>query len=496
MKTSWKLFIFLSILAVLRFYYAGLTELAPDEAYYWEWSRHLQLSYHDHPPMVAYLIFLSTWLGGHTEVWVRFQGVLVGTGISLVAYFMGRDLFKSEKAGYYSSIALNFVLLISVGCFIITPDTPQGLFGGLTLYFFYKAIESEKLSWWSLSGASLGLCMLSKYTAILLVPCIILTLATRPELRGRIFSKEFCTATGIAFFISLPILIWNFEHKWQSFSFQSKHKFFGSTVNPLVGFFDFIGTQFGLLTPFVFLSVISTMIYCFIHRKECFRYHFIFWTSAPILIFFCVMSFGQKIEGNWASLAYFSPLIGAVGIYLELKKIGVSGSTGKWITFLKWSSAGTSIVILCFVYIHAVTPLVSLKKRLDVTRRLHGWATLGKKVDDVLDEMKVGSPRPFVFGDRHQIISELSFYLRGNPQTYKSGSGVRYDHIKNTDYLIGQDAVYVATKSRSRAKTIRENFQHISRPVIVTIRRANRIIWEFSIIKCYHYKGGLVNLKI
>jgi hypothetical protein len=37
-------------------------ELETDEAYYWLWSRHLAISYFDHPPMIAYLIRLGTAL--------------------------------------------------------------------------------------------------------------------------------------------------------------------------------------------------------------------------------------------------------------------------------------------------------------------------------------------------------------------------------------------------------------------------------------------------
>ena len=50
---------------------SALRQLAPDEAYYWVWSRHLALSYFDHGPMVAWLIRLGTLAGGQTELGVR-----------------------------------------------------------------------------------------------------------------------------------------------------------------------------------------------------------------------------------------------------------------------------------------------------------------------------------------------------------------------------------------------------------------------------------------
>src|ERR1051325_10439215 len=40
-------------------------DLAPDEAHYWDWSRHLDWSYYSKGPAVAWLIRLScVWFGG------------------------------------------------------------------------------------------------------------------------------------------------------------------------------------------------------------------------------------------------------------------------------------------------------------------------------------------------------------------------------------------------------------------------------------------------
>jgi len=37
----------------VRLIIAALVPLHPDEAYYWEWSRHLAAGYFDHPPAIA-----------------------------------------------------------------------------------------------------------------------------------------------------------------------------------------------------------------------------------------------------------------------------------------------------------------------------------------------------------------------------------------------------------------------------------------------------------
>ena len=38
--------------------------LSPDETNYWQWSRYLDIGYYDHPPMIAWTIWLATQLFG------------------------------------------------------------------------------------------------------------------------------------------------------------------------------------------------------------------------------------------------------------------------------------------------------------------------------------------------------------------------------------------------------------------------------------------------
>ena len=52
-KYAWIL-IFLSIF-IFKLWAIGLFPMAADEGYYWLWSKHLDISYVDHPPMIAYL---------------------------------------------------------------------------------------------------------------------------------------------------------------------------------------------------------------------------------------------------------------------------------------------------------------------------------------------------------------------------------------------------------------------------------------------------------
>ena len=63
---------------LLRLIYIGAAQLIPDEAYYWNYAQHMDLSFFDHPPMVAWLIWLGTGLFGDNEFGVRVGAVICG----------------------------------------------------------------------------------------------------------------------------------------------------------------------------------------------------------------------------------------------------------------------------------------------------------------------------------------------------------------------------------------------------------------------------------
>ena len=66
----------LAPLVVLRIWVAGNMDFESDETYYWLWSRHMALSFYDHPPVVAYLIGLGTWLLGDTALGLRSMSIV------------------------------------------------------------------------------------------------------------------------------------------------------------------------------------------------------------------------------------------------------------------------------------------------------------------------------------------------------------------------------------------------------------------------------------
>ena len=77
-------------MAALLLTLAAIVPPFDDELYYWCWSRDLQLSYYDHPPMVAYQIRVATELFGNTIFAIRLPGVVSGLTVIGVIGWLSR----------------------------------------------------------------------------------------------------------------------------------------------------------------------------------------------------------------------------------------------------------------------------------------------------------------------------------------------------------------------------------------------------------------------
>src|SRR5262249_28472159 len=73
-------------LTFFRLWAATKVGLAPDEAYYWLWSQTPAFGYADHPPMIAWWIWLSTGILGNTPLGIRMLPVVSALLASIAVY--------------------------------------------------------------------------------------------------------------------------------------------------------------------------------------------------------------------------------------------------------------------------------------------------------------------------------------------------------------------------------------------------------------------------
>src|SRR5258708_6617766 len=150
----------LAALTFVRLWVAAVTPLAPDEAYYWVWSRALAAGYLDHPPMVAFWIRAGTELAGSNALGVRLFGPLSAALGSWFLYDGAERLFPGRGAGLTAAALLNATLVLGVGAVIMTPDTPSLLFWTATLWAGGRLASGGSPAWWLSAGVFTGLALL------------------------------------------------------------------------------------------------------------------------------------------------------------------------------------------------------------------------------------------------------------------------------------------------------------------------------------------------
>jgi 4-amino-4-deoxy-L-arabinose transferase-like glycosyltransferase len=248
----------IAAMTLLRIAYANLTDLRTDEAYYWTWSKENVLSFLDHPPMVAWFVRIGTAIFGDTNLGVRVAGLLAMLATQLllgdIVFRRTHDLRAVAIAVLMMEAALYYGLLMAK----VSPDVALIPFATAMVWALVRLAESGDGRWWLAAGVFAGLALLSKLTAVLLLPAVLAFMLV-PDWRGRWLKSSYpYIAALIALALFLPVLIWNAQHDWASFRFQmvratAAHQWSART------FGEFIGLQFGLvgfvLLPLVLASV-------------------------------------------------------------------------------------------------------------------------------------------------------------------------------------------------------------------------------------------------
>ena len=163
--------IVIAAMTLLRVTYASLTELRTDEAYYWTWSKERALCFLDHPPMIAWFIRFGTTIFGDTNFGVRFAGVLAMLVTQVLADIVRRvthDVRAIVFAVLMPEAALYYGLLMAK----VSPDTALIPFAVAMVWALVRLVEGNDARWWLAAGAFAGLALLSKFTAIMLLPAV------------------------------------------------------------------------------------------------------------------------------------------------------------------------------------------------------------------------------------------------------------------------------------------------------------------------------------
>ncbi|HEU4994607.1 MAG TPA: glycosyltransferase family 39 protein [Gemmatimonadaceae bacterium] len=399
------------VAGVVRLVVAASTPLFPDEMYYWDWSRHLAPGYFDHPPMIAWLVWLGTMVAGPTPLGVRLFAVLAGVVAVCFVCLTARRL-GGTRAANVAAIVFAVVPMSAAGLVLATPDAPTLAAAAATLYAVVCALQApersvESLRWWCAGGLALGLAFCSKITAALLPAGVLVGLLLRRDLRGRLAEPGPYIATCIAMAVFLPMIAWNIQHDWISFRFQIQHGLGGASGSIVRRELDLIGGQLGIVTPILF-AMCGVAVVRALRSSQSGPAAVLAAVATLVFCFFFYSATRRRVEPNWPALAYV-PAVALLAAY---------AGTRSW---NRWLFAGIVLAggLTMVSYVNAYVPILPVSAPRDPVARSHGWDELAVAVERVhRPRRSLSSYRTHVAGNRYQEATALAFHLPGHPQTF------------------------------------------------------------------------------
>jgi len=380
------LVLLLVLSAVVRGSLAAFLEFGNDEVYYWTYALYPDLSHFDHPPMLGWVIQIFTLdLLLDQEFFIRLASVLFGTLNTWIIYLIGEKI-KNKVTGLYAAI----LFTASIYCFLIAgtfilPDTPQVLFWVLSIYFFTLVFfgdknQKHKNIYLVLAGISIGFGMLSKYTTIYLWAGVIPYLL----LYDRKWFKKGALYIAIIFsaLLFLPVILWNIQNDWISFTYQGERaNFFASGINLNYFFTEVIGQVF-YNNPVNIVLIITALTAIIRHKAvmQSRKTRFLLWISLPLILTFLFISLFRGTLPHWSAPGYLGLIILAAA-FIEEKKtfrlVPVRLQVALYL-LLVVLVLGTGQVKGGWLFYDQSDDHRSLGRK-DVSLDMYGWKQLGQK---------------------------------------------------------------------------------------------------------------------
>lgn len=208
---------------LLRLAYAAVVPPNRDEAYYWLWGGHLQLSYIDHAPMVGWTSAISRLLLGWTPIGVHFAPIVTSLVVVYAMYRSARWLAPEDpRRFFWLTLAIYCASpLLNVLSILNYPDHLLICFSALTLLLMGRYLGGvlrgdERVLDLYLGAFFLGLAALSKYNAVVVAAGMLVVLIAEPGLRRAFRSPHLYLAGVLTLVMILPVVLWNAEHRFAS----------------------------------------------------------------------------------------------------------------------------------------------------------------------------------------------------------------------------------------------------------------------------------------
>ena len=387
------------------------------------WGSNLEWGFNKHPPFSAFAVEIFYTIFGSND-WAYYLLSQIFVVVSLIyVWKFSNEIFDEKIYSLLSVLTLSGIYYYNFTTPEFNVNVSQLPFWALTVYFFWKSINSNNRINWILFGIFSALGFLSKYLFIYILLAIFFYFILNIKIYKK-FITNYLLSIAISLAILTPHFIWLFKNNFITIVYGLNRSALTNTTwvnhleNPLV----FILKQILILIPFFIMIFILLKKFNFkLNLKNRKNLFLISINLIPIiLILFTSIVSGAKIRTMWMTPFYL--FFGTLFIEIFRKNIDLK-KIRKFLIF--------------FLFLFILSPAIYLgisiydkNKRTDFPGKEIARLVQNKWNDNFVNDIKI------VIGDEW-FAGNLSYHLNSRP--------VWFNDLKNKASKVKDDqgVIYV-----------------------------------------------------
>ncbi len=470
-RGSWVYQLLVLFFVALRIVFDLTVNPMGDEAYYWIWGQHPQLSYLDHPPLHAWLLGIVGAVLGWSPFSLRALTWLTLGGSIWILWLIAGRLAPQDRVHQFWKVT---AIYLSVPLIVIatTPAFHDHLLAFLCLAAVYSLLTFSadreaghtRWGWFYLAAILAGLATLTKYNGILLALGFAAFLVARPSMRSLWRSPHPYLAALIVAGLQLPVLLWNLNTDFATLSLHFLDRPTSHWNQPrLLGLLQFIVGMVLTLGPFfltgfgliftrkpagAFESLQRTLVLC------------LFLTSSLCLALAALFT---DVLLHWNIVAYIAAATLA-GLALR----------HRWLLWPHFALA--MYLATAATWNYSVAPLRVPLFEDPGTAPNYGWPEVASAVKTAQAE----HPDAFLAATRYTYAAQLAFALHDPSVTAFNPVPSQYDLWWNAGAHRGGDAIIVADR-RFGIDFAAKQFDRVTPIAEIPVYRQGSRVWQFDL---------------
>jgi len=402
----------ITLLLLTKVFLATVLDLYSDEVFYWQASANPAIAYSDLPFMTALLIGLGSALDSYNTLAARSLFILMGSSLPLLVYWIAKPITNPKHAAESAALSLCLPLAGFLGLLAV-PDVPLIFFGLLAIGSFERALRTDRLLYWALTGSFVALGLCTHYRFILYPTAAILFLTCSKAGQSQWNNPRLWLSMLIASLGLIPILWFNLSNQLSSasFYFVDRHPW-EFQASGLLHLFK----QAGLVTPPLYILLAYTMVLMYQKARLGDR------SAALLLSFSLVNLLAYLVLAPWTDATSTSihwPLSGYFPLLIFAPHALRSAANLLGTAMTPVTAHRLVIAIPVIGFLGTLTALFGVGSQAFqlqlqplvgtgvLSNKMAGWTQLSSHVDELLD--REFSESPLLLTDNYYTLAQVEF---------------------------------------------------------------------------------------